>query len=285
MIQHGAVTIVYDGDGNRVSETVGGVTTNYLVDTQNPTGYAQVVDELQNGTVTRTYSYGLERINENQLAAGNWQLSFYSYDGHGSVRQLTNAAGAVTDTYDFDAFGNLTNQTGSTPNNYLFAGEQYDAALGLYYNHARYYNQQIGRFWSMDSHEGNPMSPLFLHKYLYSRNNPIDRFDPSGNDDIATLVTVAAIDIGLAAYDVYNYYDTYNKIAHEYVKLPPDKDAALEQSLEALIADLDAAHCAQCENAVFGKLGITIDEYENHLKIGHQFWDGTKSRVDLINTL
>jgi len=52
--------------------------------------------------------------------------SFYGYDGHGSVRQLTNAAGSITDSYDYDAFGNLVNQTGSTPNNYLFAGEQYD---------------------------------------------------------------------------------------------------------------------------------------------------------------
>jgi hypothetical protein len=66
MIQHRFVTIVYDGDGNRVAKTVGGVTTNYLVDTQNPTGYAQVVDELQSGTVMRTYSYGLERISESQ---------------------------------------------------------------------------------------------------------------------------------------------------------------------------------------------------------------------------
>lgn len=46
LVTHGSVTIVYDGDGNRVSETVGGVTTKYLVDTVNPTGYAQVVDEL-----------------------------------------------------------------------------------------------------------------------------------------------------------------------------------------------------------------------------------------------
>jgi len=28
-------------------------------------------------------------------------------------------------------FGNLINQTGSTPNNYLFAGEQYDPALAF----------------------------------------------------------------------------------------------------------------------------------------------------------
>ena len=54
LIQKGGVVIVYDGDGNRVNETVGGVTTNSLVDTQNPTGYAQVVGELQNGTVSRT---------------------------------------------------------------------------------------------------------------------------------------------------------------------------------------------------------------------------------------
>jgi hypothetical protein len=34
---------VEDGDGNRVSETAGGVTTKYLIDSMNPTGYAQVL--------------------------------------------------------------------------------------------------------------------------------------------------------------------------------------------------------------------------------------------------
>jgi len=37
--------LVYDGEGNRVAETIGGVIMKYLVDTQNPTGCAQVVDE------------------------------------------------------------------------------------------------------------------------------------------------------------------------------------------------------------------------------------------------
>jgi len=41
MLTRGAVTIVYDGDGNRVSETAGGVTTKYLADTLNPTGYGK----------------------------------------------------------------------------------------------------------------------------------------------------------------------------------------------------------------------------------------------------
>lgn len=38
----------------------------------------------------------------------------------------------VGNSYDYDAFGNLINQAGSTPNNYLFAGDQFDPALGLF---------------------------------------------------------------------------------------------------------------------------------------------------------
>jgi hypothetical protein len=69
MIQHGAVTVVYDGDGNRVAETAAGVTTQYLVDTQNPTGYAQVVDELHAGAVSRSYTWGLQLVSK--LETGN----------------------------------------------------------------------------------------------------------------------------------------------------------------------------------------------------------------------
>lgn len=200
LVTHGTVGIVYDGDGNRVSETVGGLTTNYLVDAINPTGYAQVVDELQSGTVTRTYSYGLERISENQALNSTWTPSFYGYDGHGSVRQLTNSTGAVTDTYDYDAFGNIVSQTGSTPNNYLYAGEQFDPAIDLYYNRARYLNTTTGRFWSIDTYEGNDQDPLSLHKYLYAEGNPVDHMDRGGNqiDDVIGALAVAVVVVALS---------------------------------------------------------------------------------------
>jgi YD repeat-containing protein len=112
LIQHGYMTFVYDGDGNRVAKTVGGVTTTYLVDTLNPTGYAQVLDELQSNAVARSYTWGLQLVSESQLVAATppanpWVTSWYGLDGHGSVRYLTNSTGAVTDTYDYDAFGNL----------------------------------------------------------------------------------------------------------------------------------------------------------------------------------
>jgi RHS repeat-associated protein len=146
----------------------------------NPTGYPQVFDELTGSAVTRTYTYGLQRISENQVIDNVWTPSFYGYDGFGTVRQLTNTAGAVTDTFEYDAFGNAITHTGTTPNNYLYRGEQYDPDLGLYYLRARYYNPQTGRFMSRDPEDGNAIDPRTLHKYLYAGGEPVDGVDPTG---------------------------------------------------------------------------------------------------------
>ena len=181
----GAVTIVYDGDGNRVAKTANGVTTQYLVDDLNPTGYPQVVEEIVGGAVARQYTYGLQRISEGQSISGSWTTSFYGYDGFGTVRQLTNSAGTITDTYDFDSFGNKINSTGTTPNNYLYRGEQYDSDLGLYYLRARYYNPLTGRFMSRDPEDGLFSIPATLHKYLYVGGDPVNAWDPTGRAEIA----------------------------------------------------------------------------------------------------
>ena len=182
--------LVYDGFGERVSKTVNGVTTQYLVeDDKNPTGYPQVFDELTNGVVTRTYTYGLQRIDENQTISNVWTPSFYGYDGGGNVRNLTNAAGTVTDSYEYDAFGNSFTVSGTTPNNYLYRGEQFDPDLGLYYLRARYYNPLTGRFVSRDPKEHSPyefehkpLDPARLHKYLYAGGDPVNRIDPMGRE-------------------------------------------------------------------------------------------------------
>ncbi|HEX8150503.1 MAG TPA: PKD domain-containing protein [Pyrinomonadaceae bacterium] len=177
----GAVAYAYDGDGNRVSKTAGGVTTTYLVDANNPTGHAQVVEELQGGAVVRQYTYGSDLISQRRLAAGQWAVSYYGYDGHGSVRLLTDAAGAVTDTYTYDAFGTLVSRTGATPNEYLYAGERFDPETGFYYLRARYVRPDTGRFWTMDSFEGNTSDPLSLHKYLYAGADAVNKVDPGGH--------------------------------------------------------------------------------------------------------
>jgi len=196
-LNNGQVSIVYDGDGNRVSKSVGGVTTRYLVDNLNHTGYAQVVEEQAvvggQSSVVRAYTYGNDLISQQQLISGGWTASFFGYDGHGSVRMLTDASGAVTDTYIYDAFGILIHQTGTTANDYLYAGEQRDAHLGLDYLRARYMNPATGRFWSMDGFEGFDFDPLSLHKYTYAAADPVNKLDPTGQATVAEQIKTTEV--------------------------------------------------------------------------------------------
>ena len=156
----------------------------YLVDEY--TSYSRVLEEKnKNNNLTATYTYGHELISQNRATS----VSFYNRDGLGSTTSLTNASQTVTDTYSYDAFGNLINNTGTTKNNYLFAGEEKDNTTGYYYLRARYMDTTTGRFISMDSYLGSVDDPVSLHKYLYANANPVNYIDPSGYYTLAELET------------------------------------------------------------------------------------------------
>ncbi len=176
----GAVTMLYDGDGNRVAKGA----TAYLVDDNNPTGLPQVVEEIAGGSAVRNYTYGLERISQTQFVNGAWVTSYYGYDGHGDVRFLTDASGAVTDTYEYDAWGNVLSSTGSTPNVYRYQGEQYDVESGLYYLRARYFDALTGRFLTTDPQSGAAAEPRSQHPYLYASADPVNGKDPRGEQTL-----------------------------------------------------------------------------------------------------
>ena len=190
LIQHGGVSLLYDGDGNRVAESADGITTQYLVDDRNLTGYPQVMDEVLGGSVSKTYTYGVQRISQDQPQGNTGTPSFYGYDAHGSVRLLTGTSGAVTDTYSYDAFGTRLTCSGSTSNDFQYSGEQSDPLLGLYYLRARYYNVGAGRFITMDPEFGDTSNPTSLHRYLYASGDPVNRIDPTGRQDLEEYVTL-----------------------------------------------------------------------------------------------
>ena len=199
-----AVAYTYTADGIRVNKTIAGATTLYLVDDRNPTGFAQVLEEL---TVTggatnlaKVFTYGLDLIAQRDASTGT--RSFYGYDGNGNTRYLTGTNGAITDTYLYDAFGSLLTSTGSTANDYRYTGEQYDNTLGLYYLRARYLNAGTGRFWTRDAFAGRGDDPASLHRYLYCRDNPANCVDPLGRDgELGSLmVTIAGIATTASGY-------------------------------------------------------------------------------------
>ena len=86
----------------------------------------------------------------------------------------------MTDTYDYDTFGNIVNSTGTTANNYLYRGEFFNPDLTLYYLRARYFNPFTGSFLTKDPFAGEISDPATLHKYIYAGNDRINLSDPTG---------------------------------------------------------------------------------------------------------
>ena len=168
-----------DSDGELGDETA--TTTDYVIDDNNPTGYAQVLEE-KNGTtgaVTKTYTLGHDVITQ---ADDSSNIYHFLHDGHGSTRALLDTNGDIVSgqAFSFDAFGN---PIGFDPANaltsLLYSGEQTDAT-GLQYLRARYYDPTSGRFNRLDPFAGNMSDPLTLHKYLYAHADAVNGIDPTG---------------------------------------------------------------------------------------------------------
>ena len=81
---------------------------------------------------------------------------YYLYNAHGDVVQLTDGAGDVTKTYDYDAFGNERSPDDGDANPFRYCGEYWDEETNTYYLRARYYDPVVGRFTSSDHRLPDP---------------------------------------------------------------------------------------------------------------------------------
>jgi RHS repeat-associated protein len=188
----------YDADGIRVSATTDGVATRYLIDIVQPNPEV-LLEYRPNGAAVVSYVYGNDLIEQDR---GGVQ-SYYQKDGLGSTRALTNANGAVTDRYAFDAFGRIISQTGNTLNSYLFAGQQRDGATGLDYLRARYLNTRSGTFLSKDPAAPKLTNPLTANEYIYANANPVRFADPTGRQGDLISVTVGiSVEASLVSFQI-----------------------------------------------------------------------------------
>ncbi|NEO88672.1 MAG: RHS repeat-associated core domain-containing protein, partial [Spirulina sp. SIO3F2] len=130
-----------------------------------------------NEELVTEYVYGLDLIEESD---GGENEEFFGVDGLGSTVVLTDGEGNVLQTYEYDEFGELEDVAGELATDYLFAGEQFDEALGDYYLRQRFYDPSIGRFTRRDTYEGRLNEPITLNKFVYGHSNPVSYVDPSG---------------------------------------------------------------------------------------------------------
>ena len=89
------------GLGDRLQQTVSGVTTNYTLDLN--AGLTQVLDDG-----TNVYTYGLGRISQS-----NTSTEYFLGDALGSVRQLVDTNAEVTLAKNYAPYGDANQSTGS----------------------------------------------------------------------------------------------------------------------------------------------------------------------------
>jgi len=120
---------------------------------------------------------GLEAMRRNSTS------SFYHYDALGSTFELTDAVENVTDTWHYNAWGEVLERTGTTVNPHTYVGRvryytgsaKMPVLVGV-----RYYLPAPGRFMTLD------LARRWLN-YAYLSNAPSSGVDPLGLVEIPPL--------------------------------------------------------------------------------------------------
>jgi len=148
-----SVQYAYNGLGDRLQTTViplNGIaqTTTFTMDLAS--SLTQVLDDG-----TNTYLYGNGRIA--QVSATDTQ--YFLGDALGSVRQMTDAAGAVMLAEAYDPYGVVNMTSGTSQSAYGYTGEQQDSD-GMVYLRSRMYAPSMGRFLTRDTWDGSASQPI-----------------------------------------------------------------------------------------------------------------------------
>src|SRR5262249_5776474 len=118
----------YDGEGGRVVQSANGTTTLYLG------GFA----ELSGGVLTKYLSVpGLPTV---VRVGTNGPLSYLANDGLASVSEALDASGNATAQQLYLPYGGGRYTSGTMPTAKGYTGQRQDAATGLDYYVARYYD-------------------------------------------------------------------------------------------------------------------------------------------------
>jgi len=157
-------------------------------------------------TVTTYYVYGPTGI----IAMKRGGDVHYLLSDHlGSTRVIVNGStGAAEAFMDYLPFGGIWRSGGTSGTSYLYTGQQYDGATGLYNYGARMYNTGLARFYAADS-AGQYASP-----YVYTGNDPANLIDPTGTISRWALASIAT---AIGAYAGRSWIETlYREIVKNF---------------------------------------------------------------------
>ena len=161
----------YDGTALRVfiNGTIDSATTEPLFLGGDTTHLNGTLDEV---SIFDSALSDAEITNLTNNRAGRYE--YHHQNALGSNIVLTDGKKNVLARYEYDVFGAVRSETGTSTNTRKFTGKEYEADVKLYYYSARYYDPYIGRFTQRD-----PIGDG-INWYAYAMNNPMAFIDPTG---------------------------------------------------------------------------------------------------------
>ncbi|GCF08857.1 RHS repeat-associated core domain-containing protein [Dictyobacter arantiisoli] len=108
------------------------------------------------------------------------KVSYYLFDGRGSIVGMTDSAGNQVKHIDYDPFGGISSQSGTVANPWQYAGGYYDSTTGLTKFGIRYYDPQFGRWTQATPIGGSLQETLKANPYVYADNDPVNEIDSTG---------------------------------------------------------------------------------------------------------
>jgi RHS repeat-associated protein len=289
LMSDGTFTYTYNGAGRLVrAESV----TNTLAYTYTAGGLrvAQSVDG-DASTFAWDWASGLpEMLSEGDdlylvghETLGKWDgddWAYYLPDALGSVRQETDETGTVTDTREWTPYGV---EVGGTQAGLGYAGEWGDAALGMTYLRARWYDSQTGRFTRADPWKGVLDRDGVYNAYAYANQNPTRFRDPSGHISEGEKIFIRTV------------YDWYIKDTTERLNvrsLTNLSDNGFATMIAARIIVEDASIFAEDQPKGTGRQMATLpvsilkphlrDELEKKAFGGEISWGPANMRLDFV---
>ena len=218
----------YDADGRRIEKKVtngdgivqkltkyyytdGALTTEVNYTPNNGTMTAETkVDYIYDNTGLAFVMAELYNNDNYYVSAGKYTF-YVKRNAQGDVTSLidiTNGNMGDGIQYTYSAYGrmyieNTAADLGmliSDVNTLTFKSYSYDSDLGMYYLGSRWYDPEVCRFINADSYVKTPTDSLLsTNMFAYCENNPVNKFDPTGDFALtATLGGAALWKIGAA---------------------------------------------------------------------------------------